>query len=77
MSEHTAREEVFECAAALADALLDSQGRWVWESLRDVLLAALQSGGFDAHGDPEALRRVAGELAAVTLDARRRRVHEP
>jgi hypothetical protein len=62
---------VFETAAALANALMDPAGRWAWEPLRDVVLAVLHAGGLRAGSDAEALRRAAGELAAVALDARR------
>jgi len=70
MTQDAARREVFETAAALADALLDPAGRWAWEPLRDVVLAGLEAGGLRAGADAEALRRAAGELAAVALDAR-------
>jgi len=70
MTQDAARREVFETAAALADALLDPAGRWAWEPLRDVVLAGLEAGGLRAGADAEALRRAAGELAAVAHDAR-------
>jgi hypothetical protein len=72
VTQDAARREVFETAAALADALLDPAGRWTWEPMRDVVLAGLETGGLRAASDAEALRRAAGELAAVALDARER-----
>jgi hypothetical protein len=64
-----ARREVFETAAALADALVDPDGRWSYESLREALLTGLADGGL---GTPDPVRRAAAELAAAALDARPR-----
>jgi hypothetical protein len=71
MTRDEARREVVETAAALADALMDPVGRWAWEPLRDLVLAGLEAGGLRAGADAESLRRAAGELAAVALEARR------
>jgi len=71
MTHEDARREVFETAAALADALMDPAGRWAWEPLRDVVLAGLEAGGLRSGSDAESLRRAAGEVAAVALEARR------
>ena len=71
MTQDEARREVFETAAALADALMDPVGRWAWEPLRDLLLAGLEAGGLTHGSDAESLRRAAGELAAAALEARR------
>jgi len=71
MTQDEARREVFETAAALADALTDPGGRWAWEPLRDLLLAGLEAGGLRPGADAESLRRAAGELAATALEARR------
>ena len=37
MTQAEARREVFETAAALADALMDPVGRWAYEPLRDLV----------------------------------------
>jgi hypothetical protein len=71
MTQTDARREVFETAAALADALTDPAGRWAWEPLRDLVLAGLEAGGLRPDGNAESLRRAAGELAAAALEARR------
>lgn len=71
MSDEQARREVLDRAAALAEALLDPHGRWAWESLRDAILAGLQTGGLHGGSDPDALRRVASALATIVCDARR------
>jgi hypothetical protein len=71
VTQDAARREVFETAAALADALMDPAGRWAWASLRDLVLAGLEAGGLRPGSDPEGLRRAAGELAAVALEGRR------
>jgi hypothetical protein len=68
-SQLNARREVFETAAALADALLDPAGRWSYESLREALLAGLTDGGLNS---PEPVRRAAAELAAAALDSQPR-----
>jgi hypothetical protein len=39
MTQNDARREVFETAAALADALMDPVGPWSWEPLRGVWAA--------------------------------------
>jgi hypothetical protein len=66
-----ARREVFETAAALADALVDPAGTWAWEPLRDLVLAGLEAGGLRLDATGESVRRAAGELAAAALEARR------
>jgi hypothetical protein len=71
MTQHEARREVFETAAALADALTDPIGQWTWEPLRDLVLAGLEAGGLRSGANAESLRRAAGELAAAALEARR------
>jgi hypothetical protein len=71
MTQDEARREVFETAAALADALMDPAGTWAWEPLRDLVLAGLEAGGLRPGSDAELLRRAAGELAAAALEARR------
>jgi hypothetical protein len=71
MTQDEARREVFETAAALADALMAPGGRWAWEPLRDLVLAGLEAGGLRSGADAESLRRAAGELAAAALEARR------
>ena len=71
MTQEEARREVFETAAALADALMDPVGRWAWEPLRDLVLAGLEAGGLRPGTNAESLRRAAGELAAAALEARR------
>jgi hypothetical protein len=71
MTQAEARREVFETAAALADALMDPAGRWAWEPLRDLVLAGLEAGGLRSGANAESLRRAAGELAAAALEARR------
>jgi hypothetical protein len=70
MDQHRTRAEVFEAAAALGRALSNSDARAGWEPLRDILLAGLESGGLRPGQDPEALRRAAGELAAIALASR-------
>ena len=70
MTQDEARREVFETAAALADALMDPAGRWEWEPLRDLVLAGLAAGGLRSGANTESLRRAAGELAAAALEAR-------
>jgi hypothetical protein len=67
-SQLNARREVFETAAALADALLDPAGRWSYESLREALLTGFVDGGLAA----DRARHAASELAAAALDARPR-----
>jgi hypothetical protein len=71
MTQDEARREVFETAAALADALMDPVGRWAWEPMRDLVLAGLEAGGLRSGADAESLRRAAAELAAAALEARR------
>jgi hypothetical protein len=71
MTQDEARREVFETAAALADALMDPVGRWAYEPLRNLLLAGLDAGGLRPGAEAESLRRAAGELAAAALEARR------
>jgi hypothetical protein len=74
MTQEDARREVFETAAALADALMDPVGPWSWEPLRDIVLAGFEAGGLRDASTRESLRRAAGELAAVALDVRRLRI---
>jgi hypothetical protein len=64
MSQVETRREVFETAAALADALTDPAGRWSWESLRELLLAGFIDGGL---GTGDSVRRAADELATAVL----------
>jgi PHD/YefM family antitoxin component YafN of YafNO toxin-antitoxin module len=71
-SQLNARREVFETAAALADAVLDPAGRWSYESLREALLAGLTDGGLSSPTAADTVRRAAGELAAATMNARPR-----
>jgi hypothetical protein len=71
MTQDEARREVFETAAALADALMDPGGTWAWEPLRNLVLAGLDAGGLLPGAEGESLRRAAGELAAAVLEARR------
>jgi hypothetical protein len=71
MTQVDARREVFETAAALADALVEPAGRWGWEPLRDIVLAGLEAGGLRSDANGESVRRAAGELAAAALEARR------
>lgn len=76
MSQLEARREVFETAAALADALLDPAGRWSWESLRELLLAGFLDGGLGSGTAGDSLRRVADELATAALQDRRPHLRE-
>ena len=71
MSQLNARREVFETAAALADALREPAGRWSYESLREALLAGFSDGGLSSPAVADPIRRAAGELAAAALDTGR------
>jgi hypothetical protein len=71
-AQSNARREVFETAAALADAVLDPACRWSYESLREALLAGLSDGGFSSPAVTDSVRRAAGELAAATMNVRPR-----
>lgn len=67
------REDVIDAAARLAHAVAAAaESARGWEPLRDLVLAGFEAGGLHRGADGEALRRAAGELAAVALSAQRR-----
>ena len=75
MDDQRARAEVFEAAAALGRALTQAGAGPGWQPLRDIVLAGFEAGGLRPGRDAEALRRAAGELAAVVQTVSNERMH--